>query len=358
MPGYNRRRLGGNLRGNYAAAMGLHAVAFSRKRKRAASYPPSAAPRLGRRVRARPASSFTSTKTRRKRRSSGVVKQSENGSASFVKYGSSKIGRVNKQLYKKLLGRRIDYYNGMFTGTSGTGRQYVQLLTFGTHTQISSIKTALNGGASTQLPLKMHIGYMKWVISLKNQSNFVGKCTLYDIVLKRMPYNDALDDPSELWRKGMTDFSAGVDQTNYPGNTPFRSPEFRRWCRVVKVTSLNIEPGQQHDHQVVRKHNRVYDTASWDHSLVFTPVAMFTLIVWHGSIVSGSNSTVLSPQVSYCPMQIDGLWRMEVTSSMLPGTAPQYARITDAIPVALTSAQAMGQNSDAAMANVDVPGGV
>lgn len=358
---YRRRRLGGSggfTGGTYARTMGLSAVPFKPRKRKS----PSGAPlRLGRRVRMRSAGPVTFTKTKKKFKPSVPVKRSENSSSSSTRIGARFRPGVPKSVYKQLLGRRIDYSNGMWTGTSTTGRQKVGFFNIGSAAQYAAMKTALNGGVSTALPLKIFLGYQKWKLSFKNQSNIVGRMVIYDVVGRRMPTASVYDSPEETWKKGMVDFgfTTGENFTDYPGATPLRSPEFRKWFSVRRATVVHLEPGQQHEHTIYRKLNKIVNSTGFDHSSVgwLPGLSLHCVVAFYGSLVSGSDSTEAAPKVSFAPIQVDSCWTYEISSAMLPGTAPAYAAVSDTIVTGLTAPQFMGENQDVAMAATTVPGG-
>jgi len=177
---------------------------------------------------------------------------------------------------------------------------------------------------------------------LKNQSNCVAKLSLYDLVTKKNTVSSSLDEPGELWAKGLTDYGAvGVTTVGF---TPFRSPEFNQYFGVNRVTTVSMEPGQQHDHVVYQLYNRVLDSIQFENNVgtSIAGVTRFLLVVFHGSLGHESAS---ASTVSYMPVTFDYAWSSEYTYGWIEKSARGFTA-TDANPTTIVDMDFMGENGD------------
>lgn len=343
----------GGVKRDYATTMGLTPVPFRRRGppRTGSTAASSRAPRRD----TRPRGPASLTKTKRKRRSrGGALKRSENSSTSSTRWG--RPGLLLPSVYKKLVGKRIDRTSTNLSKATTQGTQAVTEFSWGKSTDLQALKVSLHG-SSTALPLKMYVGYMKLKVLIKNQSNLMSRLTLYDIASKWQPMASTVESPLEMWQKGMIDFSLTNDET-VPFSTPMRSPEFRKYYRIVKATTINMEPGQQHEHTIYRRFNWLGNTTLFDNAgtgISIHPFATHLLAVQVGGLVSGARAGGGSGvTVGVC--QFDYLTTQEIVSALMPGTAPTYTS-TAAFVTDITAPQFMGENSDVAMGSTDVPGG-
>lgn len=329
--------------GSYGVPSGWKPVPYTRKRK-FPSVPSSAAPRMGRRVRPRMARSYTGTRTRTKRRIGRATTHGDNQSSSVTRVGKRWLSRFERQMYRKIISPQTWFVNssGSFSctqGKQGVGGGMSVLLS----TDLSTMKLAANNAVSTSAPVKFFLRSCKAVLRVRNAANTNCKLMLYDIVTKRAPPDTTLDTPAEAWLKGLTDFGAGQSYTTV-GMTPYRSPEFQQYFAINRVTTVSLEPGQQHDHTVYHKWNRVVDSTRFDNSVstALPGLTRFTMIVYHGTL--GHESTT-STTVTYMPITLDYARSLEYTYGWIESVKKTYT-ITDNNPTTVADFDFMGEAGD------------
>lgn len=342
MPRYgNRRRLGGGSkwgRGSYASTMGLKPVPF-RKRKA-----PTGAPvRLGRRVRPRMARSFTFTRTQKKKRGGRVLSHGDNQSSSYTVFGKRRMSRFDRLMYRKIVSPQTQFINGSGKLNSDQGRQFIHNAAFMRKGTLTAMETAAAGGA-TNVPVKLFLKSGKVTYRFRNQSNTNCKMSIYDIGWKRNSVSAALDDPGECWQKGLTDFGVSATFSQTVGQTPYRSPEFNQYCYTKKVTTVSLEPGQQHDHTVYHLYNRVVDTIEFQNNvgLSVAHLTRYLMVVFHGTL---GHESATSTTVTYMPITIDYAFSEEYTYGWIEKTTRSMGG-ADALPTAVADFDFMGEAGD------------
>lgn len=311
-------------------------VSTSRKR--------SGAPlRTGRMVRPK-LSRFASVRARPQGR---VAVHGDNATSSFVSVGGTRMLPSLRNLMRKLVQLRNATTTTSGFALSGIGRQNTINVTFLTKQQLTSMETAANNGIATDNSLRLFLKSGKVTLTLRNQTNNNAVVKLYDIVCKRDPPNEDLDSPVDAWAKGMTDFGV-MDAEEVIAATPFRSPEFNHFFRVVRVTSLHMEPGMQHVHTVRHYYNKVYNSVRTQ-SVGGTAVSGFTrfiMPVFYGSLVheDGAPDVVTTSNI-----KLDYSIVREHSWGFLLPAAPTVS-VTDTLPKALTAPSFMADGDD-----VDAP---
>lgn len=253
-------------------------------------------------------------------------------------------GGLKREVFKRLVGRRTDFTNNSSNIVCTQGVQKVAYLYSLQQSELAALKTTLNGGVSTALPMKIFFGYQKLKLQLRNQSNVMARVCIYDLVPKRQAITSTADNPVEAWQKGLVDFGLTNGET-VVGQTPLRSPEFRRFFHVVRASGFWMEAGEQHEHTFYRKINKLFDSTAWDvSSPVFYPgLSAFFLIVVYGALAHDNTSAT---SVTTAPVTLDYAYSQEITSSMLPGSLPAYAQ-TNSLPTAIANLDQMGESGDA-----------
>lgn len=325
----------------YARTMGMRPVPFKRpgrRRTRLTGWKKGVRPRLGMRVRR---GAYTATRQKRKLYGNGK-KTGENSSMSYARAGRSWMSRYAKFLYKRVQCRQVDAAHSTGRWESNFGQQTCRDVPSLNSTHLGRLKTAAAGG-TVDNNIRLFIGHVKRKLFMRNQSNSVAKVTLYDVVFNRQPTNLLFDSPTECWTKGYNDQGL-TDQQLEVGNTPFNSPEFRNFFKVVKVTVINMEPGQQHEHTFIHRINRVVDSTSFDHSsmVFYRGLTSFTMPVFHGSLCHESASP---NTVSYLPVVMDWSLFNEVHYGWMPQNRPNYAYAAT-VPKTITDADFMGEADD------------
>lgn len=327
---YNRRRLGGKSV-SYASTMGLRPMPFKRKRKG----PPTttgggATIRLGRRVRPRMANSYTFTKTQTKRRAGRVTSHGDNQSASVNTIGKRWMSCFDKLMSRKIISPQSSFKNASSQLNAAQGVQYVEPFSFLGKTDLVAMETLANG-AGTNIPVKFFLKTGKYTLKVRNATNTNVKMSIYDIVTKRNTVETGLDNPKECWQKGLTDFGGTPALTTETvGFTPYRSPEFNQYFGVNRVTTVSLEPGQQHDHIVYHKYNRVVDSIQFQNNvgLSIAGLTRWCMIVFHGTLVHDQTG---GSQVTYSQARVDVAQTSEISFGWIEKTARSFVS-TDIIP--------------------------
>lgn len=343
-----RRRLGGS---KYANVFGYKAVPFTRKRP----YPfrpgggsttaLSAPPRMGRRVRPRNARSYTQTKTQTKPKFGRVTTHGDNASFSKNLIGSIGVPRGLRGIYRQLAAPQtvVDNASGAYASTTGTQRVIVlSSAAMFTNTMLNGIKASI---ASTDRAVRFFLRTGRVKLTLRNQTNCNARVSIYDLLTSSSAPSSALDTPLEVWEKGLADYGGTFTPITI-GATPFKSPEFRRQFKIHKVTTLSMEPGQQHEHTVYHKYNRLIDSNqfdNWTTTLSIKGLTRWTMFVFHGSLVHESAS---SNVVTYAPVTLDYAVHREYSYSWIEKAVPSLSA-TDNLAKTLIDPDQMGETGDA-----------
>lgn len=342
---YKRRRLGGNP---FAPIRGVpYAMPYSRKRKRppGGSTVTGAPLRLGRRVRPRMAASYSFTKTQqRKKRPGRITTHGDNMSSSVNSIGKKFLSRFDKYIAKKIVSPQTVFYNGTAQLASTTGVQAISSLSFMTSSDLNDLFLQAQGGVASSAPTKVFFKSGKSIYRLRNQSNCVAKLTVYDIVVRRNPPSSSLDTPIECWSKGLADYNVASGIVTV-GHTPFRSPEFNQYFSVNRATTVFLEPGQQHDHTVYYRYNRLLDSTTFQNSsgVSVAGLTRFCMFVAHGSL---GHESAQPSTISYMPVTIDIAWSKEYSYGWLEKTQKSYVVADNNVKV-ITDWDQMGETGDA-----------
>lgn len=283
------------------------------------------------------------TQQRRRRKINRPVKTGDNSSFSFFKL-RSKWNPKLKPLYRLVQGRQVVQSQESNSTTCGTGRQGTIGFNFLSKTDLTTIQTTCNGGTATNNAVRCFLGHVKSKASFKNQSNCVCKLILYDLVCKRTAPSTSMDDPREPWTQGYIDFGGGVT-INMVNNTPTLSPEFRNQWSIKKVTTVMLEPGQQHDHTHYRTINRVVDSTVWAHapgeSVAYLTSAL--MATFHGSLIHESATPTT---VSTADVRIDYMIHEEFGFGYIARNTPSLVQ-SSVITNTITDPDFMGETGDA-----------
>lgn len=351
---YSRRRLGYGNRGAwvppYRPMFGAPFTPVPFKRKRPLT--PGAPTRAGRRVRPRYAlksgRSYTQTKTKRKRRPGTVTKNGDNASLSSNWIKSTSRRRLPYAQYKQLAAPQTLSFSSTGNFSCTQGRQFVGMVDYLSRNNLVAMKNGLTGSTTeANLRFFMKTGRMK--ISLKNQSNGNARLTLYDIVPKRTGPSAALDSPVEAWAKGNLDIAGSASHYNFIGETPFKSPEFRRYFGVHRVTYVNLEPGMQHEHVMHMVYNKFVDSVAFENENACIPgLSRYCVIVFHGSL---GHESLAPATVSTLPVTIDQMVFREWSFSYMLTPNATHQR-TDGLPTTVVDFDHMGESGDVDADNV------
>lgn len=287
---------------------------------------------MGRRVRGKYSRSFTATRTKTKRRFGKAVKTGENTSISAMRFGRP-AARWLRRIFRQLQGRQTVYYNSAGNVTSLQNQQGVLVNSALALTDLFAIKAAVAtalGATGSSNNIKFFLGYLKYKTVYRSCTNHPVRLAIYDVVPRRTPLSTSYDSPLEAWQKGFTDYgitlpSGLTSQSFVVGNTPFQSPEFRRFFTCVKVTLVNLEPGQQHEHTVYRRINRLVNSTAFDTTgslQSFPGLTFYQMAVVSGSIGHESTS---STNVTFMPCTVDYARSVEFNYAYTCASMPTYA---------------------------------
>lgn len=143
---------------------------------------------------------------------------------------------------------------------------------------------------------KYKVDYCKVRYRIKNQHNFPVKITLYDI----QPRRDALvaRDPLADWRDGIDQqqlplIGAAVSNIDYrfPGATPFQSPYFTQYFKVLKKTTFMLHPGSEHQHYLQVSPAYMFDFQYHGSFGALKGLTTGVMMVMNGGIGSGVTLT-------------------------------------------------------------------
>lgn len=325
----------------YARTMGLRPGQYRRRpRKVRAAIKKSARPRMGARVRI---GAPTKTQFKKKLFGSGR-KTGENSSMSYCKTGRPWMSRYMMQLYKKVQSRQVDSKVSVGNATSSTGLQQIFFQSSLLPADLTRMKTLAAGGTATANTVRFFIGHVKRKMCIRNQTNTVAKVSIYDMVYKRNPMDNAFDSPVELWSKGYTDMGR-TNQHLQVHTTPFKSPEFNRYISVKKVTVMHLEAGQQHEHTFIHRVNRVIDSTEFDNASNISAIGGLTsttMIVFHGSL---GHDKAAPATVTYIPITLDWTLHSEASFGIISRNTPSY-EYDGTIPTTVTDMDFMGDADD------------
>ena len=138
----------------------------------------------------------------------------------------------------------------------------------------------------------------------RNQSNNDAYLTLYDICARRdMNASDTNNSPNVAWYAGTADTGA-VTLSLAVGATPFNSPKFTQFYKVVKVTHIILPAGGTHDHRVNISPMRLVNNEIFQDSQNVGGLTYFTMAVFYGAPVNDAttktNVSIGSTAIDYC----------------------------------------------------------
>lgn len=150
---------------------------------------------------------------------------------------------------------------------------------------------------------------------------------LYDIVRKRNanPSVSSTIWPEVAWDQGLMD----AEQNNAPNpsamlkSSPFDSPEFKQFFKVVRRTRVQLVGGGTHRHSVVLKPNMLINEALLNYAAGdLQGLTVYTMARFYGQPVSADQSG--SPQVTTAAIKIDCVqtlrykytWSQDITNNV------------------------------------------
>lgn len=302
--------------------------------------------RMGARVgpRLKSGRSYTRTATKRRRKMPKIYSHGDNSSFSY----NTIVGRSNlrslRAIAKRVVNPQTVRANGASNWSVGYGVQSVNILGFMSKSQLVAIKTAANGGVATDNNLKLFLKSGLMRVNFRNTANTNMRCTIYDCVTRRTPPSSALDAPSEVWAKGMTDFSVTGTYSTV-GMTPFKSPEFREYFRVNKATTVSLEPGQEHQHTVYHKWNKIVNSTHFDNAPgeAVAGLTRYFMLVWHGTL---GHEALDEGTVTTSSGKLDYMFTSQYSYGFIQEVLPSFTN-TNTLDTTITTFQFMGESGDA-----------
>lgn len=165
---------------------------------------------------------------------------------------------------------------------------------------------------------KFVVHYLQYDMAIRNMANQDTTITLYDCVmrpgvsplLRNVGTTNEGIDPLLDWADGMyytqhPGRQSALDGSNSerPGCTPFRSPNFCKLYKIRKVTKKTLPPGEVHHHQITVKPRQMFDYQYGTAQQRYIPgLTSFTIIVSMGSVV---HSSVTNTEISTAPHALD-----------------------------------------------------
>lgn len=164
----------------------------------------------------------------------------------------------------------------------------------------TNIPATTTGVATTRL-------YMKSVFTetlITNQTNDVVHMTLYDVMCRRDLTTSSTAEanyvnPNAAWVQGSIDAgNSGAFQI--VASTPFQTPGFTEYWKIVKITDVDLHSGGHHRHRVLMKpkkqiSNEIVTTLSASSNTgTLGGLTVYTMIVCHGFPVNSTGTSTTS----------------------------------------------------------------
>lgn len=153
---------------------------------------------------------------------------------------------------------------------------------------------------------RVMVGGGKSEFHIKNQTNVVCKCKIYEFYTRRNGGAAATDDPYECWKQFMTDQAVDTFTTEATVCNAVHKIDQKPYCsdvgyrfKIGRVTSLHLEPGMQHNHVVHHKWYKVLRSEAWqgvpDTLKSVQGWTRHFMVVWYSSLV---HDTAVVPTVA------------------------------------------------------------
>lgn len=219
--------------------------------------------------------SRTTTRTKRKR--SNVKVEGAGGQISGFKR-TGRIKRFTKQLYKRVSPQFI-YANKSNRLFGTAGQQAIQTYYLldnvaaqpTTDNDFNNMADVANNGelyadtgalgliypvkSYSPKTVKYFIDQVTAKYMMTNQENTNVELFIYDLVAKK----DGSITPEGAWSGGLTDEGGNASYRNTVGISPFVSPQFNAYWKVLKKTRVVLGTGQSHCHYINWKCQKVFN---------------------------------------------------------------------------------------------------
>lgn len=169
-----------------------------------------------------------------------------------------------------------------------------------------------------------------------NQENVNGRFTIYDVICRK-DTNGTITNPLTAISNGVADLSGAI-ATDYlvPGFTPFMSPRFTEYFKVLQTTDVILSPGACHSHVVTYSPQKYLskEITNGAGGVGIGGLTLFTLIQFHGTPI---NDVTDQTQVSLSHIAVDFVQK-ETYKIQYIHNAIMNADINQSLPVAFTNA--------------------
>jgi len=186
--------------------------------------------------------------------------------------------------------------------TSTTGQQGVVDVSLGSGDSMRVLMTAANATEviNTNGTQQLFLERMELLWTIRNDTNNEIVADIYDVIARHDQVETGpASEPTLAWDLGDSNAGSG-SAFRIPGATPFSSPTFNQFWKVVKVHHLILPAGSTHEHRVNVVVNKLFNAAFWNadgnpdmrNMMNFTRSAM---LAWRGApcaIREGSVSSV------------------------------------------------------------------
>lgn len=260
--------------------------------------------------------SRTRTLLKRHKMEGPVTRETGPVSKSFTRYNSHK-DPIPKGM-RKITATHHFWFNGS-TSLAGTGG-YLSIggttSTFGQvdcNTLFGNILPFVTSGTQTYQGtvsrLLLHSMANEFLIA--NATNGTMKMDIYDCIARK----DSNITPDQAWANGFaqTPILGGIgssgDDIVY-GSNPFQSRQFVEYYNVVRKTTVDMEAGANHKHNVIWKPNKVIDLAKFSNGQAYSKgLSIFTFFVLTGFPVANASEivTIGSTKINICYKRLIGV---------------------------------------------------
>lgn len=163
---------------------------------------------------------------------------------------------------KKMTGTMVDYINGSTSAENDTGFQVMLERPMLLGKDLYRLASKY-GDAGTNQTQKVFLETAKMKIEYTNFCSAPLRLKIYDVLPRHdLPMQDGVSEntltPLYAWHKGMIGESATGAEIEWNAN-PFKSLDFTRTFRVMRVVNVTLDPGASHMHYVTRHVNRFID---------------------------------------------------------------------------------------------------
>lgn len=318
--------------GNWNVGWGGAITPYMPPRRRPRFTQPAGAPlRMGPLVRPkmqmRSGRSFTKTLTKKNTKS-----MRGGGAGKFSRTGYVKSHRIPRSLVGpiKAVPTRSIFGNGAACFASTQGRQAVVLLgALWNNPLLLAIRAANDANDKDS---RYFLKHGSATYHLQNQNNFLVKATIYDVVALRDAPSTSLDDPVELFAKGILDEAGTGDKHLYVGVHPAMSPEFNTFYRIVRRSNITFVPGQLHHHRVFVRHNRFVRASEYEYitGASMRKLTYWSFMVFHGAL-GNEDDAGGTDKCTYMASRVDMAYHQNHVYSLLENNSP-LRTVTQSLP--------------------------